>query len=250
MTRPTGGELHAAALLAVAAACLNALYSIATRVLAGHDRPRRPCSIPGSWARRCFCRCSPSSGPAPRRSWAGSCWRHWALSARSGHWLLILAHRRAPASVMAPFFYSQLSGRAVGFLFSATCRTLDARRRRHRHRLRPVSRRPGAGVAPRAEATRGPPAHRGLGLNRLRHTETGEAVGERHRAQSRSRDVAVLAALLPRAARCSSACCGWRSPSHPTTGPTGRSRMSWCSLSCRRCSPRCAGSRCRGCLGP
>ena len=25
-----------------------------------------------------------------------------------GHWLLILAHRRAPASVVAPFFYAQL----------------------------------------------------------------------------------------------------------------------------------------------
>jgi drug/metabolite transporter (DMT)-like permease len=25
-----------------------------------------------------------------------------------GHWLLILAHKRAPASVLAPFFYAQL----------------------------------------------------------------------------------------------------------------------------------------------
>ena len=25
-----------------------------------------------------------------------------------GHWLLILAHKRAPASIVAPFFYAQL----------------------------------------------------------------------------------------------------------------------------------------------
>lgn len=34
-----------------------------------------------------------------------------------GHRLLILAHRRAPASVLAPFFYAQLLGAALlGFL--------------------------------------------------------------------------------------------------------------------------------------
>jgi drug/metabolite transporter (DMT)-like permease len=27
-----------------------------------------------------------------------------------GHWLLILAHRHAPASVLAPFFYAQIIG--------------------------------------------------------------------------------------------------------------------------------------------
>jgi hypothetical protein len=30
-----------------------------------------------------------------------------------GHWLLILAHRHAPASVLAPFFYSQIIGAAA-----------------------------------------------------------------------------------------------------------------------------------------
>ena len=34
-----------------------------------------------------------------------------------GHWMLILAHRRAPASVLAPFFYAQLLwATALGFV--------------------------------------------------------------------------------------------------------------------------------------
>ena len=39
VTRPASGGLHPAALLAVAAACANALYSIATRFVAAYDPP-------------------------------------------------------------------------------------------------------------------------------------------------------------------------------------------------------------------
>ena len=41
-------------------------------------------------------------------------WQSWLLMAGTGffgavgHWLLILAHQRAPATILAPFIYSQI----------------------------------------------------------------------------------------------------------------------------------------------
>jgi drug/metabolite transporter (DMT)-like permease len=117
VTRPTGGELHAAALLAVAAACLNALYSIATRVLAGHDSAETTMFYTGLVGAALFLPVLPFVWASPHTVLGWLLLAALGAFGALGHWLLILAHRRAPASVIAPFFYSQLIwAGGLGFL--------------------------------------------------------------------------------------------------------------------------------------
>ena len=107
VTRPGVGGLHPAALLAVAAACANALYSIATRLLAAHDPPETTLFYTGLVGSALFAPVLPFVW-ADRRALAWLLLPALGLFGAFGHWLLILAHRRAPASVLAPFFYTQL----------------------------------------------------------------------------------------------------------------------------------------------
>ena len=117
VTRPASGELHPAALLAAAAACFNALYSIATRVLAAHDPAETTLFFTGLVGAALFLPVIPFIWTSP------STLLGWLLLpalggfGALGHWLLILAHRRAPASVVAPFIYTQLIwASGLGFL--------------------------------------------------------------------------------------------------------------------------------------
>jgi drug/metabolite transporter (DMT)-like permease len=113
VTRPFSGAFHPAMGLALVAAFANAFYSIFTRQVSAHDRPETTMLYTGLvgsvvmlpvgifvWRT-----------PADPATWIvllvlGS---FGALA----HWLLILAHRRAPASMLAPFYYMQLLGAVV-----------------------------------------------------------------------------------------------------------------------------------------
>lgn len=108
VTRPTGGDLHAAALLAVAAACLNALYSIATRILAGQDSAETTMFYTGLVGAALFLPVLPFVWINPPTALGWILLPALGAFGALGHWLLILAHRKAPASVIAPFFYTQL----------------------------------------------------------------------------------------------------------------------------------------------
>ena len=117
VTRPGVGGLHAAALLAVGAACANALYSLTTRLVAANDASETTLFYTGLVGSLVFLPVTPFvwAWPAAPLTWLLLA----ALGAFGalGHWLLILAHRRAPASVLAPFFYVQLLwATALGFL--------------------------------------------------------------------------------------------------------------------------------------
>ncbi|THD45704.1 MAG: DMT family transporter [Bradyrhizobium sp.] len=107
-TRPGTAAFQPIILVSIAGVLCNALYGLATRAVAGRDSSETTLvwtSIAGVIATTpllpLFWR-TPESG------------RVWAvmvligLCGALGHWLMILAHQRAPASAMAPFGYTQL----------------------------------------------------------------------------------------------------------------------------------------------
>lgn len=117
VTRPGTGALHPAAFLTMFSTVLYAFYAIVTRMLAAHDTTATTLAysglvgvvfmtpvLPFVWS-------SPPSG------------LHWLMLgavggfAAFGHWLLIMAHARAPAPVLSPFIYTQLVWMAaLGYL--------------------------------------------------------------------------------------------------------------------------------------
>src|SRR4029450_7252594 len=107
---------HPAALYSVVGAVCYALYAVATRVLAAHDSTATTLFysgmsglvlmapvVPFVWT-------TPTPGVAVLMAATG-------LLGSVGHWLMILAHARAPAPVLAPFIYTQILWMvALGYL--------------------------------------------------------------------------------------------------------------------------------------
>jgi drug/metabolite transporter (DMT)-like permease len=107
-TRPGTSAFQPVVLIAIAGVACNAAYALTTRMLAGHDAPETTLA----W--------TPIAGVAaltPALPWS---WQEpggpgvWltivamGVFGSLGHWLLILAHQRAPASALTPFGYTQL----------------------------------------------------------------------------------------------------------------------------------------------
>jgi len=122
---PGIGTVHWAMLLALIATFGYALYNLATRYLAAFD----PASVTQTY--------TPLAGVLILAPFALGAW-HWPQGAGQwvllaslgfwgglGHWLLILAHRSAPAPVLAPFIYLGLIWMsAAGFLVFGDLPTL------------------------------------------------------------------------------------------------------------------------------
>ncbi len=106
--RPGLGGLHPAAFLSVIGACCYAVFNLITRMLAASDSSETTMFY------------SSLGGVVLLTPLLGVFWVHppgwqsWALMgvmggfATLGHWLLIRAHRLAPAAVLAPFIYMQI----------------------------------------------------------------------------------------------------------------------------------------------
>ena len=102
------GSMHPAAILIVFGCRCYGFYSLATRVLSAFDPPETTMvysGVAGTFAM------------LPLLPWIWTTpdgWLPWVLMLATGvfggfgHWLLILAHRLAPATVLAPFIYSQI----------------------------------------------------------------------------------------------------------------------------------------------
>ncbi|MDR1817818.1 MAG: DMT family transporter [Puniceicoccales bacterium] len=108
VTRPFGHAFDAWALLPLAGALLNALYSIATRKLAASDPPETTLFYTGTVGSAVLLPVLFGVWQTPPTPLA---WTLLLLIGALGalaHWLLILAHRRAAASFLAPFNYAQL----------------------------------------------------------------------------------------------------------------------------------------------
>jgi drug/metabolite transporter (DMT)-like permease len=107
-TGPGTSAFHPVVLIAIAGVVCNAGYALTTRLLARFDSSRTTLT----W--------TPIAGvvlltPALPFLWVNPpTWSALAIMvgmgffASLGHWLLILAHERAPASVLTPFGYTQL----------------------------------------------------------------------------------------------------------------------------------------------
>ncbi len=110
VTRPFGQALQPAVVLALGAALSNSIYILITRLLVAHDPPETTMfytSLVGTLL------LSPLlffiwKTPSSLAVWTVLI--GLGLLGAIGHWLLILAHRHAPATVLAPFFYAQIIG--------------------------------------------------------------------------------------------------------------------------------------------
>jgi drug/metabolite transporter (DMT)-like permease len=108
ITRPGFGGMHPAAFLSLAGALCYALYSIATRRLAGSDSSATTMFYSGLAGLALMTPIVPWVWSVPE---SGLVWILMIVVGACGafgHWLLILAHARAPAPVLSPFIYTQI----------------------------------------------------------------------------------------------------------------------------------------------
>jgi drug/metabolite transporter (DMT)-like permease len=108
VTRPGSHGVHPAVALALITACANAFYSVATRLVAGHDSPETTLFYTGLVGSLLMAPVTPFVWTTPTSAPVWLAMVGVAAFGALGHWLLILAHKRAPASIVAPFFYAQL----------------------------------------------------------------------------------------------------------------------------------------------
>jgi drug/metabolite transporter (DMT)-like permease len=116
VTRPGFNAIHPAAALAASAALCYALYALATRILARTDSNETTLFYSNLVG---FVVMLPVVGfvwTTPDSLLTGLLMLAAGGLASLGHYLLIAAHRLAPASVLSPFIYSQLAWTvALGF---------------------------------------------------------------------------------------------------------------------------------------
>src|SRR2546423_9243463 len=106
--RPGFGGLHWAALLSGVSAVCYAFYSITTRMLARHDSSETTLFYSNMLGAAIMLPVLPFVWTAPP-SWFDAVLMVAVGGFGSlGHYLLIRAHRLAPASVLSPFMYTQL----------------------------------------------------------------------------------------------------------------------------------------------
>jgi drug/metabolite transporter (DMT)-like permease len=108
VTRPGFGGMHWASLFSVAGTVCYALFAILTRILSRHDSSATTMVYSGLGGLAIMAPIVPFFWKPPE---ATTVWLLMVLIGgfgAVGHWLLILAHKRAPAPVLSPFIYSQM----------------------------------------------------------------------------------------------------------------------------------------------
>jgi len=108
VTRPTSGGIHPAALFSLASATCLALYAIATRVLSRSDSSETTLFYSNVVGALVMLPIVPFVWTTPKSSLLIVLMVVMGIFASLGHYLLIRAHRLAPAHVLAPFMYTQL----------------------------------------------------------------------------------------------------------------------------------------------
>jgi drug/metabolite transporter (DMT)-like permease len=113
IVHPGSADFHPAMLLSVLNAILYAIFMMMTRRLAAYDSPETIQYLPALGA-------AIGMAPFALAAWeAPSGWLEWTVACLlgvlggAGHYLLALAHRYAPSSVIAPFLYQQVIYMAI-----------------------------------------------------------------------------------------------------------------------------------------
>jgi drug/metabolite transporter (DMT)-like permease len=108
IVHPWSADFHPAMLLAVLNAVIYAVFMMLTRHLAASDPPETIQFLPAIGATLILTPFAVAAWEAP------DTWLEWTLACTlgvfggAGHYLLALAHRYAPSSVIAPFVYQQV----------------------------------------------------------------------------------------------------------------------------------------------
>jgi drug/metabolite transporter (DMT)-like permease len=108
ITRPGIGGMHPAALLCVFGCICYSFYALATRQLAAYDPPETTMVYSGVAGTLAVLPLIPFFWSTPQTPFVWLVMLGTGVFGGFGHWLLILAHRLAPATVLAPFIYSQI----------------------------------------------------------------------------------------------------------------------------------------------
>jgi drug/metabolite transporter (DMT)-like permease len=108
IVHPWSADFHPAMLLSIANAVLYAVFNISTRHLAAYDPPETIQYLPAVGAAILLTPFALAvwEWPSGALEWALAC--VLGVIGGVGHYLLALAHRYAPASVIAPFLYQQI----------------------------------------------------------------------------------------------------------------------------------------------
>jgi drug/metabolite transporter (DMT)-like permease len=108
IVRPGSAAFHPAMLLSLGNAVLYAAFNLMTRKLAAYDAPETIQFLPSVVA-------SVVLAPFALAAWESpQGWLEWTVLCvmgvfgGTGHYLLAMAHRYAPASTLAPFLYQQI----------------------------------------------------------------------------------------------------------------------------------------------
>lgn len=108
VTRPGAGGVHWAALYSVSSAIFYSLYIIATRLISRTDATETTLFYSNLVGALSMLPALPFVWSVPDNPWLIVLMAVFGAFGSFGHYLLIAAHRLAPASSLAPFMYTQL----------------------------------------------------------------------------------------------------------------------------------------------
>lgn len=108
VTRPGAGGLHWAAIYSVGSTLFYSLYIVLTRILSRTERSDTTLFYANILGAAAMLPVLPFVWSTPDDPWLIFLMVVFGAFGSVGHYLLIVAHRLAPASVLAPFMYTQL----------------------------------------------------------------------------------------------------------------------------------------------
>ncbi len=113
ITRPGTAGFQPGMWIAIGAAGCGAANYLITRLLSRHDKPETTHFYSGLIGTLVSVPLAVPVWHAPESGLAWAAFAVLGIGGAGAHWLLILAHKQAPASVLSPFFYAQLPFAAV-----------------------------------------------------------------------------------------------------------------------------------------